>query len=78
VESYRKTLIPSADQTLKSTLFAYTSDRADFASLYQAELRLLEFDRAVIVAAGTTRINRAQVEGAIGRALGDKASEVSK
>jgi len=44
-ETYRISLVPSAHKTLVSTFAAYQVNRADFASLYQAERRLLEFEQ---------------------------------
>jgi len=64
--SYKHSIIPGADSTLKSTLAAYQADRADFASLYRAELQLLQFERAAIVAKATTRIERSVVEASVG------------
>ena len=59
---YLSKLIPDATTTLDATLAAYKVDRADFASLYQAELQLLEFDRAVRTAVVQTRLQSVQVE----------------
>jgi len=61
-EFYLGKLIPDATTTLDATLTAYRVDRADFASLYQAELQLLEFDRALREAVVETRIRSIQVE----------------
>lgn len=60
--AYSDSLIPKARQTLESTLSAYQTDRADFASLYQAELQLLDFERALLVARTQTWIQKAIVE----------------
>jgi len=67
--NYSVNIIPSADQTLKATLAAYQTDRADFASLYQAEVQLLQFERAARTAQATTQIERSQVEASVGLAL---------
>ena len=60
--TYSDDLIPRARKTLESTLTAYQSDRADFASLYQAEVQLLGFERTLIVARSQTWIKKAIVE----------------
>jgi outer membrane protein, heavy metal efflux system len=65
-ENYESNIIPGADRTLKATLAAYQSDRADFASLYQAELQLLQLERAAIVAKATTQIERSAAEASVG------------
>ncbi len=59
---YSSRLIPDATTTLEATFAAYKVDRADFASLYQAELQLLEFERAVSVAVVETLIQRVRIE----------------
>jgi outer membrane protein TolC len=69
VTTYRDSLIPKADTTLKATLAAYRSNRADFASLYQAELQLLEFDRTMRIAEITAQLEQVRVEQEIGTLL---------
>ncbi len=59
---YMENLIPRANETLESTLTAYQSDRADFASLYQAELQLLDFERTLLVARSQTWIQQAVIQ----------------
>ena len=71
VGNYESNIIPGADQTLKATLAAYQTDRADFASLYQAEVQLLQFERAAKVAQATTQIEQIKVEASVGRDLDD-------
>lgn len=63
---YQKSIIPAADTALKATLAAYQSDMADFASLYQAELQLLQLERAAKVAEATTWIEHSRVVAAVG------------
>ncbi|RMG39290.1 MAG: TolC family protein [Candidatus Dadabacteria bacterium] len=65
-ETYRTRLLPDAKTTLDATFSAYQVDRADFASFYQAELKLLEFDRALRHAQATTHIAIAELESLIG------------
>jgi outer membrane protein TolC len=69
VTFYRKELILEADRTLKATLAAYRTDRADFASLFQAELQLLQFDRAILIAKVTTQLEQVKVELEVGTRL---------
>ncbi|MBW1811092.1 MAG: TolC family protein [Deltaproteobacteria bacterium] len=78
VTTYREVLIPEADKTLKATLSAYTSDRADFTSLYQAELQLLEFDRAIQIAEITAQLEQVRVELEVGTRLHTVNSEVQR
>jgi cobalt-zinc-cadmium efflux system outer membrane protein len=78
-KTYRSSIIPSAEQTLRATLAAYQTDRADFASLYQAEAQLLQYERAAKVAQATTQIERSKVEALVGSELNDPAqSEVTR
>ncbi len=59
--TYSDKLIPQTRQTLDSTMIAYQSDRADFASLYQVELELLDFERVLLRARTQTRIQKAVI-----------------
>lgn len=77
LRNYESDIIPAADQTLKATLAAYQTDRADFASLYQAEVQLLQFERVAKLAQAATQIEQSKVEAAVGRDLRDlEKSEV--
>ena len=67
--TYSGKLIPATRQTLDSTMVAYQSDRADFASLYQVELELLNFDRVLLKAQSQTRIQKAVIETLTGKNL---------
>ncbi len=46
-KTYSDGLVPEARRTLDATFAAYRVGRADFASLYQAELELLDFERTI-------------------------------
>jgi len=59
---YTRNLIPRANETLESTLTAYQSDRADFTSLYHAELQLLDFERTLLVARSQTWIQQSTIQ----------------
>lgn len=65
--AYSSDLIPKAKKTLESTLSAYQSDRTDFASLYQAELQLLEFERMLLIARSQTWIQKTILETLAGK-----------
>ncbi len=60
--TYSEKLIPQARKTLDSTLAAYQSNRADFASLYQVEIQLLNFERVQLIAQSQTWIQKSIVE----------------
>lgn len=60
--TYSEELIPKTRKTLDSTMAAYQSNRADFASLYQVELQLLDFERVRLIALSQTWIQRSIVE----------------
>jgi len=64
--SYREKLVPAAQQTLDATFAAYQVDRAGFASLYQAELQLLNFERTIRIADVTTALSRVEVQALVG------------
>jgi outer membrane protein TolC len=48
--TYHDQLIPDARTTLEATLAAYQVGRADYASLFQAEVQLLDLERAARMA----------------------------
>ncbi|MCB9762548.1 MAG: TolC family protein [Alphaproteobacteria bacterium] len=59
-------LIPGAQQTLDTTLADFAVGRADFASLFEAEVTLLDLERARIVAAVETHLQQAEVTALLG------------
>lgn len=63
---YRTSLMPEAHRTLDATFAAYGVDRADFASLYQAELQLLEFERTIRRSENTAALAQVEVEALVG------------
>ncbi len=65
-ETYRTTLLPAAQAALETTLADYTVDRATFASLYEAEVALLDLERAWRRAVVDTWRLEARVEALIG------------
>jgi len=63
---YRTKLMPDAHRTLDATFAAYGVDRADFASLYQAELQLLEFERTIRRAENAAALGQVNAEALVG------------
>ena len=70
--AYSEKLIPKVRKTLDSTLAAYQSNRADFASLYQVEIQLLDFERVLLVARLQTWIQKSIVETLAGNYVSEK------
>jgi len=63
---YHTRLMPAAHRTLNATFAAYSVDRADFASLYQAQLQLLDFERTIRRAENTAALGEVAAEALIG------------
>ncbi|MFC1850629.1 TolC family protein [candidate division CSSED10-310 bacterium] len=68
-EKYHSTLVPDARKTLDATFAAYQTDRVDFASLYQAELQLLDFEREIQISSANAAIMQVNIETLTGRTL---------
>lgn len=66
VDAYEETLIPGARATLATTQAEFAVGRADFASLFEAEVALLDLERARIVAAVDTHLQRAVATALLG------------
>ncbi|MCA9632134.1 MAG: TolC family protein [Myxococcales bacterium] len=64
--TYRKDLTPAARLTLDATFASYQVDRADFASLFQAEVQLLNFERATRMAEAAAAEARVDAESIVG------------
>jgi len=64
--TYRNDLTPSARLTLEATFASYQVDRADFASLFQTELQLLNFERTTRAAETSAAEARVEVEAIVG------------
>ncbi len=73
--TYRDKLVPAAHKTLDATFAAYQVDRAGFASLYQAELQLLGFERTIRKAEAAAALARVEVEALVGRSLAPPKTE---
>lgn len=69
VETYRKTLVPSAHRTLDATFSSYQVDRADFLSLFEAELELLNFERTIRIATVEALLAQTTIEQLVGKEL---------
>ncbi|MBN1654847.1 MAG: TolC family protein [Deltaproteobacteria bacterium] len=66
---YKDQLVPQAHKALEATFSNYQVDRADFSSLYEAEVELLSFERTIRVAAVQGLLAKTRVEQLIGRKL---------
>lgn len=64
--TYRETLIPGAQAVLETTRSDFSVGRADFASLFEAEVALLALERAWITAAAQTHLQHAAAMGVLG------------
>jgi len=64
--TYQESLLPSAQASLETTLSDYTVGRADFASLYEAEVTLLTLERTWRTATLDTWRIAAEVRALIG------------
>lgn len=63
-------LLPAARRAFDSTLSAYQVGEADVASLYQAEVQLLDLERARLDAAVDTHLHAATMAALVGRLPG--------
>jgi outer membrane protein TolC len=68
-KTYRKKLMPQAHRTLDATFAAYQVDRADFASLFQAEIQLLDFERTIRRAEAKAALSSVEVEALTGKQI---------
>lgn len=69
VEAYHGTLVPAAQRTLDATFSSYQVDRADFTSLFEAELDLLNFEKTIRVSTVDGLVAQALIEELIGKEL---------
>ncbi len=67
--TYREELIPEARMSLDATFASYRVGRADFASLFQAEVELLNFERATRTAAMDAAEARVRAEEIVGNGV---------
>ncbi|MHC4816069.1 MAG: TolC family protein [Planctomycetota bacterium] len=73
--AYRSKLTPDAHRTLDATFAAYQVGRADFASLFQAELQLLSFEETLRKAEATAALARVEIEALVGGPLDKHINE---
>ena len=67
--TYRTKFKPLAQQALDATFAAYQVDRAEFSSLFQAEIDLLTIERNIRLAEARTHLQRVKIEALIGTTL---------
>lgn len=68
-ETYAEALIPRAEAVLTSALADFRVGRTDFASLFEAEVALLDLERARITAATETHLQHAELAMVLGVAF---------
>ncbi len=69
VKTYTLILVPEAHRALDATFSSYQVDRADFLSLYEAELELLNFEKTIRTSAVQGFVAQANIEMLIGKEL---------
>ena len=69
--TYRDELIPQSRLSLDATFASYRVGRADFASLFQAEVELLNFERTTRTAATDAAEARVSAEEIVGSVVGN-------
>jgi outer membrane protein TolC len=62
IASYSERIIPAAERALDATFSSYQVDRADFVSLYQAEMELLDFERMIRLATVDGLLAKVKIE----------------
>ena len=65
---YRDNLTPDARATLEASYSDYSVDRADFATLFEAEVALLDLERTLLRSTAETHIQAAAADAAMGAA----------
>ncbi len=65
---YRDSLTPDARATLETSFSDYSVDRADFATLFEAEVALLDLERTLLSSTAETRIQAAAADATMGTA----------
>ncbi|MBW2232908.1 MAG: TolC family protein [Deltaproteobacteria bacterium] len=67
VNTYQQVLIPSSRAALETTLSDYSVGKAEFSTLYEAEVELLDLERALLIASVDTHLQRARARALVGR-----------
>jgi len=65
--TYKGTLIPAARAALETTLSDFSVGKAEFSTLYEAEVELLVLERSFFIANIETRLQRATARAVTGR-----------
>ena len=63
-------LIPSAESALQTTRSDFATGQADFASLFDAEIALLDLERMVITASAETWLQQTEASALVGATVG--------
>jgi outer membrane protein TolC len=74
IKLYRDTMLPQAEASFKASTAAYQNNRAEFASLIDAQNLLLDIQTATYKASAATDEGMAQLERAIGAPVANPAS----
>jgi outer membrane protein TolC len=69
LKQYRNQLVPEAHKTLDATFSSYQVNQADFTSLYEAQLELLNFEKTIRIATFQGLLAQTTIEQLIGREL---------
>jgi outer membrane protein TolC len=69
VKTYRARLVPQAHRVLDATFSSYQVDRADFLSLFEAELELLSFEKTIRIATAEGLVAQAIIEMLVGEEI---------
>ena len=64
--TYRDELLPEALSMLAATVSDYAVDKAEFSSLYEAEVALLDLERTQLIATAETHIQQARATALLG------------
>jgi len=75
VTTYNRQLIPGAESTLEASLSAWEVGRTEFSSLYQAEVQLLDFEEAVLMARAETVLMSLEIERLVGASPDSETEE---
>ncbi|MBW2277682.1 MAG: TolC family protein, partial [Deltaproteobacteria bacterium] len=75
--NYKEQLVPEGQRSLEASLTAYETGRADFSSIFRAELDLIRFERTIRVARVEAAQAKVAVEALVGAPI-DQAVLVAK
>jgi len=69
ISNYNINLIPDAEKVFHSELSSYTTGRANFADLYQAQLQLIQFEKILLKSKFKFKMYEVTIETLIGEKL---------